>query len=441
MDAPPPRKRRRNRRQGRPSRRAEGHEAAQEAAELEPEQSVPDHPLIPGGAPEVVTTAEALADLVEHVRTAGSFAYDTEFIGEETYHPRFCLIQIATAERIALVDPLADLDITSVWELIADPECETIVHAGQQDLEPVVRFIDRAPAAIFDTQIAAGFADRPYPLGLRQLVEEFVGLRIGKALTFTRWDRRPLSKVHLRYAANDVRYLPAVRCALAEDLEQRGHGEWARAECAGMGRAELYRFNPDARLTRILGTHQLKPRKTALLRELIILRNEISRTQDQPPRTLLKDEVLIRLARNPARTQDEISAVKGMPWPVAETHGERIIEITAGVLDIPSEDLPRKRGSVETPTDRVRIDSLWALVSAYCLGRAISPALVGNRARIAEYYFQARAGTLDGDCAIIQGWRGELVGEMLASLRDGDGAVSLTWNDERLQSSVARGDT
>jgi ribonuclease D len=441
MDAPSPRKRRRRRRRGRPSRRAEGHDAAQEAAELEPDHSVPEHPLIPAGTPELIETPEDLADLVEHVRAVGSFAYDTEFIGEETYHPRFCLIQIATGERLALVDPLADLDVTSVWELVADPECETIVHAGQQDLEPVVRFLDRSPAAIFDTQIAAAFVDRPYPLGLRQLVEEFVGLRLGKALTFTRWDRRPLSKVHLRYAANDVRYLPAVRAALDEELGRLGHRAWARAECDSMCRADLYRFNPDARLTRILGTHQLKPRKTALLRELIILRNKISVAQDQPPRTLLKDEVLVRLARNPARTPDEVGAVKGMPWPVAEAHGQRILDITERVLALPSEDLPRKRGGVETPTDRVRIDSLWALVSAYCLGRAISPALVGNRARVAEYYFQARAGTLDGDCAIIQGWRGELVGAMLETLRQGGGNVSLRWGDERLESQVSPGDS
>ncbi|MCP3905283.1 MAG: hypothetical protein GY715_16780 [Planctomycetes bacterium] len=434
MDAPSPRKRRRRR--DRPSRRAEGHQAAQEAAELEPDRSVPEHPLIPAGSPELITTADALDELAAHVRSVGSFAYDTEFIGEETYHPRFCLIQIATRDRIALVDPLAELDITPVWELIADPACETIVHAGQQDLEPVVRFIDQAPAAIFDTQIAAGFVDRPYPLGLRQLVEEFVGERLGKALTFTRWDRRPLSKVHLRYAADDVRYLPAVRAALGDELARLGHEAWAAEECAGMSRTSLYRFDPDARLTRIMGTHQLRPRKTALLRELIILRDDISRAQDQPPRTLIKDEVLVRLARNPAHTVDEIGEIKHMPWPVAEAHGQRIIEITERILALPADQFPRGQSKLETPIDRVRIDSLWTLVCAYCLGRAISPALVGSRTRVAEYYAQARSGTLDGTNVLLQGWRGELVGEMLEGLRRDGAAVHLSWSDERLRSAL-----
>ncbi|MFW5740185.1 MAG: hypothetical protein ACOC1F_07450, partial [Myxococcota bacterium] len=37
-------------------------------------------------------------------------AFDTEFIGEETYVPRICLVQVATAERLWLLDPLAGLD-------------------------------------------------------------------------------------------------------------------------------------------------------------------------------------------------------------------------------------------------------------------------------------------------------------------------------------------
>ena len=41
----------------------------------------------------------------------------------------------------------------AIADLIADPSLEKIVHAGQQDLEPVFRFLDRPPANIFDTQL------------------------------------------------------------------------------------------------------------------------------------------------------------------------------------------------------------------------------------------------------------------------------------------------
>ena len=55
------------------------------------------------------------------------------------------------------------LDLAPFWSLVADPSVIKIVHAGDSDVEPVVRHLGRAPANIFDTQIAAmvaGFGDQ-----------------------------------------------------------------------------------------------------------------------------------------------------------------------------------------------------------------------------------------------------------------------------------------
>ena len=130
---------------------------------------------------------------------------------------------------MALIDPLAGIDLRPFWELLCDPSVEKIVHAGQQDIEPVVRHLGRAPANIFDTQIAAGLAGLPYPVSLSKLVNELAGAKLGKGLTFTHWDQRPLSAMQLRYAADDVRYLPRVHVrARPTSRKSSGHAEWAR---------------------------------------------------------------------------------------------------------------------------------------------------------------------------------------------------------------------
>src|SRR5204863_1978024 len=126
-----------------------------------------------------------------------------------------------------------------------DPSVEKIVHAGAQDVEPVIRNIGKEPANLFDTQIAAGLAQMAYPIALAKLVLELTGAKLGKGLTFTHWDQRPLSDMQLRYAADDVRYLPAVRDAIVKNLESLGHLNWAREECAAMCNASLHTFNPD----------------------------------------------------------------------------------------------------------------------------------------------------------------------------------------------------
>src|SRR5687768_5994126 len=108
--------------------RAQSHDAGHAAEQDDaPDESGPSrHALAPRGAASVVTTQEGLIELVAHLRESGSFGYDSEFIGELTYIPKLCVIQVASATRVALIDPLAGLELREFWELIADPSVEKI---------------------------------------------------------------------------------------------------------------------------------------------------------------------------------------------------------------------------------------------------------------------------------------------------------------------------
>src|ERR1700722_4826684 len=157
-------------RQGRGTRppryqhRAMSHAQAHgDSSPIEPTRHI-EHALASRDKPQLITRPDELAELIESLRKAGSFAYDSEFIGELTYLPKLCLVQAASATRIALIDPLADLDIRPFWELVADPSVEKVMHAGSQDVEPVFRAVGKPPANLFDTQITAGFVGVGYPL-------------------------------------------------------------------------------------------------------------------------------------------------------------------------------------------------------------------------------------------------------------------------------------
>src|SRR6187399_2640358 len=185
--------------------RTRHHEAAHDGP---PKDHAPPlaHELVPQGEPELISDDAKLAEFIAHVRTHDSFAFDTEFIGEVAYRPKTCLIQLATSERVALVDPLQLSDVGPVWDLVADPKLITIVHAGASDLSPVRRHLCGEPRSIMDVQVAAGFLGMAYPSSLAKLVERFAGHPLAKGHTFTNWDARPLSASQLRYAADDVRY-------------------------------------------------------------------------------------------------------------------------------------------------------------------------------------------------------------------------------------------
>lgn len=413
--------------------RARSHDSAHSADSGDPHPAVAVHPLIPSGPAQFVDSDPGLVRLIATLRAEGSFAYDSEFIGELSYYPKLCLIQVATRSGVWLIDPLAEVDLRPFWELLCDPGIEKIVHAGQQDVEPVVRHLDRAAQNVWDTQIAAGLAGLPYPVSLSKLVGELSGAKLGKGLTFTNWEQRPLSAMQLRYAADDVRYLPLIRQVLGSRLTPLGHDAWAASESQALCEPSLYRFSPEVQASRVRGAGSLLPRNLALLRELVAWRDGLAREQDLPPRTFVKDEVLLDLARTPIRSVDKLSRVRGLPRPVENAYGQQLVDLTHKAMAIPAQDLPEIRDSEPTPTERFRADALWAAAHCLCAGRSIDPALVTSRQEIGELYRILAAGEEPTALRLMSGWRRDALGQALIDLYHHNARLEVEWRDDSLR--------
>lgn len=412
----------------RSSHRARAHDSAHEGNGDESGTSPPHHPLVPAGPAALITTDEQLAELIGRLRAAGSFAYDSEFIGETSYFPRLCLIQAATAEGVALVDPLADIELRPFWELIADEAVEKIVHAGQQDVEPVWRHIGREARNVFDTQIASGFVALPYPLSLSKLVMELTGAKLGKGLTFSHWDQRPLSAMQLRYAADDVRYLPLARQELGRRLKASGRTAWVAEECRAMCDPVLYRFDPETSYLRVRGATSLSGKGLAALRELAIWRDAAARAEDVPPRTFLRDEILIDLSRNPVKSADMLDRVRGLPRPVEKEHGHAIVNATLRALAQPAPRAASGRDDESTPTERFRADAWWAAAQTICAGRSVDTAAVASRQECVDFYRALTAGEDPTISRLMSGWRREALGQPLVDLFRGARRLDVSWS-------------
>lgn len=421
-----------NYRPTRPQHRAKNHDQAHTEDEFEDSTESRSNPLIFQGEADLIATQAGLMELIDRLREAGSFAYDSEFIGELTYLPKLCLIQVATTREVSLIDPIARIDLTPFWELVADASVEKITHAGQQDLEPVMRHLNRPGENVFDTQISSGFVGMAYPVSLSKLVREVVGARLGKGLTFTHWDQRPLSAQQLKYAANDVRYLPAIRKHLGERLERFGHTAWAAEECAAQCDVGLYRFDPETAYLKVRGAGGLQPQGLAVLKQLVLWRNEAAKQHDVPPRAFLKDEILIDMSREPNKNVERLARVRGLPRPVELAHGAEIVEATKRGLATPVTEQPQSRTIEETPTDKHRADALWAVMQCLCIGRKIDPDLVCSRQEIGRLYRQLNSGERPSGLRMLSGWRREAVTETLLELIDGKVGVELGWREGAL---------
>ena len=380
----------------------------------------------------VVATQDALDSLLSHLRQVGSFAYDSEFIGEMSYLPKLCLVQVGTEQGVWLIDPLADVDLDGFWQLLADPGARKIVHAGQQDVEPVIRILGRSAQNVVDTQIAGGFIGLAYPTSLQRLVEELLGIHLSKGLTFTDWTQRPLSSQQLRYAADDVRYLPAMWHEIEQRFPSPHTPLWINEQCQAMCSFTQYQFTPETACLRIKGASSLNPTQLGMLRELAIWRDASAREADLPPRAYLKDEVLIDLCRNPVHTPDRLAGFRGLPRPVATTHADTILKALTDGAAHPMPDLPGLRKIEQSSAQEFTADSVSAILQAISHAQGIDAALVASRAELTAMLADLDHPQKLASHPLMQGWRKAAAGDQLLAILRDKRSLKLSWVDGRL---------
>ena len=418
------------------SKRAQHHADAERDQVQHSDTPALDHPMVPKGTYELLESAAAVEEFVNHVRQVGVIAFDTEFIGEESFRPKICLVQIATAERVALLDPLSGVDPMPIYQLVADKSVLTLVHAGEQDLMAVKQAINGNANHLVDTQIAASLIGLPWPSSLGNTIEHLTGLHIDKAHTFTEWDRRPLSKSQLRYAADDVRYLPLVWSRIQEQLVKENRLNWAMQESATQLAGEQV-FDPDRQMRRASRGEPLKPAVMTILRELVLLRRELAEADDQPQRTLLSDGALMELVRRKPDNASALREIRFVPQPVAERHGERIVQCIRAAKTMPPirQEFARL---LEDTAVRARIDAMWLAFQTRCMATNIAPNLVTSRAEFTSWLAARiqREQDLAKGCVVTDAplpfaaddWRAESIGRWLSEFIDGRGELALRWD-------------
>ncbi len=374
----------------------------------------------PAPEPVVVQRQDQIDEFCALCRTEGRFAFDTEFVMEDRYETEVCLIQVATSSQVGLLDPLGKLDLAGIWELICDPKIETIVHAGQEDLALCVRFAGKVPQSIFDVQIAAGLAGLDYPISLQKLVQATLHIRLHKAKTLTDWRRRPLTASQLRYAAEDVCHLPAVGDKLHAKLKSLDRLGWAKEEFQAFEQAGLYERAVEDRLQRVKGSGSLDARQLAVVREALHWREQLAQARNRPARSVLKDYVLIEIARQGLSTYAEIRDFRGLNLGDRDVHA--LVKVVRGALDLPADRLPTpKPREIETPGETILITLLTAVLRNHAAGHEIAYGLLATQKSIRELVRQFMAqGAIAGlDADLLRGWRGRVVGKMLLDVLAG----------------------
>jgi ribonuclease D len=370
----------------------------------------------------VVTTTADLKSLIAQLEPAPYLALDTEFMRDQTYWPKLCLLQVASPTVEAIVDPLADgIDLQPFYELLKSPHIVKVLHASRQDIEIFHQQGGVIPDPLFDTQIAAmvcGFGDSA---SYETLARKLAHVEIDKSARFTDWSRRPLSKRQLEYALADVTHLRVIYEALKKQLERTGRAVWVEEEIAALRDPGLYQLDP------VNAWKRLKPRTytkrfLAMLAAIAAWREREAQTRDQPRNRILKDEALLEIASHPPETAEALDHNRAVPKGFGSSRmGKSLLEaIEVGKTAAPPDGIEPERARRKREPSPSAIDLLKTLLRLRAEEAGVAPRLIANAEDI-----ERLAAHDDEDVSALHGWRAKVFGDDARALRDGKLAIAL----------------
>ena len=370
---------------------------------------------------QIITTTAELEELVSRFEKFPYMTIDTEFLRESTFWPILCLVQVATDDESAIIDPMVDgIDLQPLFRLLQNDAVLKVFHAGRQDLEIFHHMFGEVPKPIFDTQVAAMVCGFGESVGYDTLVSKITGKGIDKSSRFTDWSRRPLSDRQLTYAEADVTHLRKIYKHLAKKLKERDREEWVTSEMEILRSPETYFIPPENAWARIKARNH-HPKFLGLLQAVAAWRERQAHLQNIPRNRVLRDEALIEISSNPPKDADSLSHVRGIGRKFAEGKmGRGLLEAVQEGVNLPTDMAPRLKKKTPPPKGiGPLMELLRVLLKLRCEENEVAQKLVCNMADLEKI-----AADDEADVPALKGWRRRIFGEDALKLKNGEIALS-----------------
>lgn len=368
----------------------------------------------------LIDTTESLNALCERLKKHDFVTVDTEFIREKTYFPQLCLVQIASMDEAACIDPLAkDLDMSALFDLMSNPDVVKVFHAARQDIEIFFNMTGKIPTPVFDTQVAAMVCGFRESVSYQNLVAKLLKVSLDKSMRYTDWARRPLTDRQVEYALNDVTHLRHVYLKLKDKLAQNGREAWLSEEMDFLTDPHTYRQDPYEMWKRFKPTCSSAHYLT-LLRELAAWREEEARRADRPRKHVMRDEMLLDIAASAPETAEELDKLRSATQGFAKSrYGKTVLEIVTRVKNEPVADISLRDEKREIPpSTQALIKMLRLLLSVKAAANGVAEKMIASSEDIDALGLGETAGN-----AVLQGWRYDVFGRDAQALMRGELAV------------------
>ncbi len=369
--------------------------------------------------PPVITSTRELETACAFLSRQPFVTVDTEFLRQTTYRPKLCLIQMAGEGLEVAVDPLADVDLSSFYKLMANPRVFKVFHAARQDIEIVHQEAGVIPHPLFDTQIAAMALGHGEAISYGALVKKLLKRTHDKTYQSIDWCARPLGPRQIEYALGDVTFLREIYVQLKQRLEETGRESWLEEEVAVLTDPRTYAFDPADAWKRMKLTGKSRLGK-AIIIELSAWRERLAQAENVPRGRVLKDEAIYEIAKHAPRSLEALSRLRTVRESV-KARGDAILRCVASALasDLSETVIPGAHPEL-TATASATVELLRVLLKAVSAELNIAPRLLASSEdleRLAQYDH--------ADIPALKGWRRQFFGEKALALKAGTLALGI----------------
>lgn len=373
-----------------------------------------------------ISNRESFRAFIERASSSSFLAIDTEFLREKTYYAKLCLLQIATENEVAIIDPFKVGSLTPLAALFEDEAIVKVFHACDQDIEILYHEIGVAPKPLFDTQVAAALLGHPKQVGYGALVHSICGVTLKKADSFTDWSVRPLSDSQIKYAADDVIYLAKMYGPIVEKLEKAGRLSWLKHDFDELCDPARFTVDPRKRFRHLKRGNQLTRKQLSAARELAAWREQRAESRNIPRKWVMTDEQIVEICKRESRTIDDLFLVRGVREKLSTRDAREVVALLCKGMDLPEDEWPTTGRSDRSERNvDVEVGLMGALLHLRAREAGVAPQAIASTSDLAAL---ARGHKEDNE--LLRGWKYELIGKEFEQLLGGK--IALSFNKGKL---------
>lgn len=309
-----------------------------------------------------VDNINSLQDMMQELKKSSEIAVDLEHHDFRSYYGLVCLMQISTRTQDYIVDTIALRDdLKMLNEVFTNPLITKVFHGAFMDIIWLQRDLGLYIVSLFDTFHASKALGLPKH-SLAYLLEKYANFKTSKKYQLADWRRRPLSKAMMAYARADTHFLLNIFDQMRNGLISSGKlaGVLRESRNVALRRFEYSKYKPKIPVANIftpvekespwrtlMYQYNIPVDKEPLIRELYEWRDMMARRDDESPRYVMPNQLLVSLvAYGPV---DPISVVSVSS--VVTDHVRRNSKTLANLIKKKLEEI--KLGEVKSINNRL----------------------------------------------------------------------------------------